>query len=85
MNFDDNRFPWMLALWLVHLTFKAPTCGAALVSNRHAITAAHCVNDVGVRCLDFVKFKYSEKVTKICKNLPFNLTLHEYLPRNVRI
>ena len=49
LDFNDNRFPWMLGLWLVvHDNFKAPTCGAALISNQFAITAAHCVNDARV-------------------------------------
>ena len=48
LDFGDNRFPWMLAMWLVNFSFEAPTCGAALISNQFAITAAHCVNDVRV-------------------------------------
>jgi len=52
LKFDDNRFPWMLALWTIQFNLKAPTCGAALVSYRHVITAAHCVNAAGAK--DFV-------------------------------
>ena len=66
LNFDDNRFPWMLALWLVHLTFKAPTCGAALISNRHATLWARIAQNVkkppltvNVIDLEFVGFDVS--------------------------
>ena len=46
---DIARFPWMLGLWKKSQLFKPrgflPTCGAALISLKHALTAAHCVND----------------------------------------
>lgn len=39
----------MLGLWKKSQLFKPrgflPTCGAALISLKHALTAAHCVND----------------------------------------
>ena len=43
------KFPWMLGLWKKSQLFNPrgflPTCGAALISLKHALTAAHCVND----------------------------------------
>ena len=38
-------FPWVLKL-INHLNGdKARSCGASLISNEFALTAAHCVND----------------------------------------
>lgn len=46
----DNMFPWMLALWQdMGSGLIVPTCGAALISRTHAISAAHCVLDPGAR------------------------------------
>ena len=45
---DSAKYPWMLSLWKSSDSEKKtflPTCGAALISLRHAITAAHCVNN----------------------------------------
>ena len=47
LNLENiNRFPWMLGLWKsTFFNSFLPTCGAALISLKHAITAAHCVSD----------------------------------------
>ena len=34
LDWRDNRFPWMLALWIVNFPISLPTCGAALISNK---------------------------------------------------
>jgi hypothetical protein len=46
---NNHMYPWMLALWIRFKGFSVPTCGAALISNRHAITAAHCVSNSKLR------------------------------------
>ncbi len=45
----SHKYPWMMALWLRFTRISVPTCGAALISIRHVITAAHCVADSKVR------------------------------------
>lgn len=38
-----NEYPWVVGLWRTDL--GRIYCGAAVISNRHIITAAHCVNN----------------------------------------
>lgn len=38
-----NEYPWVVGLWRMDL--GRIYCGAALISNKHIITAAHCVNN----------------------------------------
>ena len=45
-----SHYPWMLALWVrTRSGFHIPTCGAALISQDYAITAAHCVAESSIR------------------------------------
>ena len=59
---DSAKYPWMLSLWKSSDSEKKtflPTCGAALISLRHAITAAHCVNNqVKKNCNQSIQFLY---------------------------
>ena len=60
LDFADNRVPWMLGLWVRHFPLSIPTCGAALISTRHAITAAHCVENHRVSgCLQLISDNFS--------------------------
>ena len=36
-----GQFPWVLGLWWKGAS--SPSCGASLITDRWAITAAHCV------------------------------------------
>ena len=43
VNWENNPYPWMLGLWIDQERGVIPSCGAALISTKHAITAAHCI------------------------------------------
>ena len=68
---DSAKYPWMLSLWKSSDSEKKtflPTCGAALISLRHAITAAHCVNN---------------QVKKNCNLFNYCVVLHVQYFRNL--
>ena len=45
VNWKLNPYPWMLGLWEVQHLRVVPSCGAALISTKYAITAAHCISN----------------------------------------
>ena len=40
-----NQFPWMAGLFASRFA-EHPFCGASLISNKHLITAAHCIQGI---------------------------------------
>uniref|UniRef100_A0AB38ZE93 Venom S1 protease 26 n=1 Tax=Ectomocoris sp. TaxID=3104572 RepID=A0AB38ZE93_9HEMI len=42
-----NRYPWMVHMYINHITYDGDkwgtTCGASILTQRHVLTAAHCV------------------------------------------
>ena len=45
VNWKLNPYPWMLGIWEDQQTRVVPSCGAALISTKYAITAAHCISN----------------------------------------
>ncbi|XP_076366081.1 proclotting enzyme-like isoform X2 [Tachypleus tridentatus] len=49
---EVGAWPWMTAVYLRQGSFKSAQCGGALVTNKHVITASHCVvNNAGTDVL----------------------------------
>lgn len=42
---EPGSWPWIVALYIEENGVKSAQCGAALVTHKHVITAAHCVTD----------------------------------------
>ena len=71
-----NQYPWVLSL-LVNSEKGSNSCGASLISKKHALTAAHCVSPsergfiknmeitAGEHSLE--QNENSEKKIKVCK------------------
>ena len=54
VNWEKNPYPWMLGLWVDQFSRVIPSCGAALISTKHAITAAHCIGNPKVNEIHIV-------------------------------
>ncbi|XP_013773969.1 proclotting enzyme-like [Limulus polyphemus] len=49
---EVGAWPWMTAVYIKEGNFKSAQCGGALVTNKHVITASHCVvNSAGTDVL----------------------------------
>lgn len=78
----DNAWPWFALLMIERRGTRNPECGAALIDDRHILTAAHCVvEQPGNRALNNSKVivRLGEKDLKV-DNDHYDVDVEEIMP-----
>ena len=59
---SKNQFPWVVGLFAKRPFYDDhPFCGASLISNKHLLTAAHCIEGVFLYLvIELIGTKYYE-------------------------
>jgi len=76
---DKHEYPWMVAL--AYRWRKTPRCGGSLITERHVLTAAHCLEDESSEWMQVLVGFHSRQTTDYTRHDVYKIEDHRNYDR----